>query len=446
MGLRPYQQAALEAARAHYRDGARWVLIVGPTGMGKTVLFSAVAREHIARGGRVLVVVHRRELLAQARARLEREGIGDVGVIIAGQPRTANARVQVASVGTLLREAAMPDATLVIFDEAHHFVADQWAKVAARYSGAKILGVTATPERADGTPLGDLFERIVIATTVRELTDARFLVPCRVVAPARRRRTSAVDALEAYREHANGRPTVVFCTSVEEARELADAFVTAGVRAACVDGKIAESVRAERLEAFARGELDVLTNVHVLTEGWDQPRAEVCILARGCSSVGTYLQIVGRILRPSEGKSEALLVDLRGAVHAHGLPDEERTFSLAGRPIGRGPTKACKGCGAKIIAAARVCPLCGTAQPARAREDEGAERLSRVDQRALERAFFVESLQRARLRGYRRGWIVHRFLKRFGKRPWALWREFFPKPAGTPPAIAHVELERGATP
>lgn len=436
MALRAYQETPLEAARQRFRIGKRRVLLVAPTGAGKTIMFSAMVLGHIARGGYVLIVVHRRELLEQAKAKLILAGVdpSDIGLILAGQSRNPSARVQIASIQTLINldRRELPAATLVVFDEAHHFVAAEWGGVAAHYKDSLFVGVTATPERGDGTPLGDLFEEMVVVTSVRVLTEDGHLVPCRVIAPAKARKSDARDPLDAYREHAFGRPGVIFCATVKDARELAERFVSAGISAACVDGETDSGERAASLAAFERREISILTNVYCLTEGWDAPIAEVCILARGCSHAGTFLQMVGRILRPAPGKTDALLIDLRGVVHKHGLPDEDRMYSLEGKAIGRGPTRTCPECDAKIAAACTECPLCGFVFPVgcgRAEQHaEEQEKLSRVDRLTLERSFFISALEEAKHRGFKPGWVVHRFEQKFGRKPWGLWKEFFPKP------------------
>jgi DNA repair protein RadD len=427
--MRPYQAAALDAARAAFRAGRRRVLLVGPTGLGKTVIFCAIVRGHVEREGRVLVIVHRVELLDQTIDRLRREGIASVGAIIGGRERTEGAAVQVASIGTLLavakRGEALPDASLVVFDEAHHFVAAQWGGVAAHYADSFVVGVTATPERGDGTPLGDLFEELIPIATTRELIALGFLVPPRVIAPRKRRKSNAMTPLDAYQERAAGRSAVIFLPSVAEASATALTFVTAGIPAASVDGETPADVRKATLEAFARGELRVICNCFVLTEGWDCPSVEVCILARGFSHVGSYLQAVGRVLRPFEGKTEALILDLRGVVYKHGLPDEDRVYSLTGRAISRGeaPTKECPSCKATILLSARECPHCGEGFGGQASAPEPAEAIVRISREEIERAFWVEQIEIARMRGYQLGWAAHRFAEKFGRFPRKLWKE-----------------------
>lgn len=430
--LRPYQARALDLAREHFRRGARRVLLVAPTGAGKTVIFSAIARAHAERGGRVLVFVHRDELLTQSVEKLRAEGL-HVGEIAAGRPRDPGAPVQVASIGTVLamhkRGEALPGASLVVLDEAHHYVADTWGAIAASYVDAKIVGVTATPERGDGTPLGDLFDVLVPVASVRELTELGYLVPCEVRAPKRKRRTLSQDPVDAYREHATGRRAVVFAASVAASQDLAARFVAAGIAAAHIDGTTPVAERRDTLTRFERGELSVLTNVFVLTEGWDCPPVDTCILARGFTHAGTYLQAVGRVLRPSPGKTRAIVLDLRGAAVTHGLPDAERVYSLEGRGIGLAPTKECIECGADVPLAAPECPECGHVFPPGLGAELGAmepeEALRTLTQETIERAYWAEMVATAAARGFRPGWAVHRFAERFGRRPWKLWRETY---------------------
>lgn len=433
--LRPYQTRALDEARAHYAAGKRRVLLVAPTGAGKTVMFCAMARGHVAKGGHVLIIVHRAELLDQAVARLRREGVEGVGEIIADRPRDPDARVQVASIGTLLsmakRGESLPKATLLVLDEAHHYVADEWGAIASSYATAKVIGVTATPERGDGTALGDLFDVLVVVASVRELTQLGFLVPCEVQAPSKKRKTLAQDPVEAYTEHGGERQAVVFHGSVEASRACVGSFAEVGIIADHVDGETKPADRKAILDRFARGEIQVLCNCFVLTEGWDCPRVEVCILARGFTHVGAYLQAVGRILRPSAetGKATALVIDLRGAAVTHGLPDADRVFSLEGRAIGLAPVKKCFSCAAEIPLAAAVCPACGyvfpTAYGSALGLAEPKEALRMLTHARVERAYWDDLVVTAAARGFRPGWAVHKFENRFGRKPWSWWRETY---------------------
>jgi len=434
--LRPHQTRGIGLCRRSYRAGRSRVLAVAPTGAGKTILFCWIAASAVQRGGRVLVVVHRRELVGQTVAKMRDAGLARVGVVQSGERGDPDAPVQVASVQTLLARVAragrsmfgdsgLPAATLLVLDEAHHYVADKWAAIAAHYKDAKILGVTATPERGDGAPLGDLFEELLPLASVRELTDAGYLVPCDVIAPPAKRRSNCEDPVDAYVRLAPGRKAVVFASSVKDAYELASRYAMAGFPAACIEGDMAADERDSALARFAAGELVVLVNVFVLTEGWDCPSAEVCILARGCSHVGTYLQMVGRVLRCHPGKTRALLIDLRGAVHKHDLPSADRTYSLEGRAIsaGEAPTKVCKACGVLSPIAARVCAACGAEFPPP--PAEAPMLLSRVEAAAVESTFFGEQYEAAVRRGSTKpaGYAAHRFVEKYGRFPAKFWRE-----------------------
>lgn len=412
--LRVLQRRAYAEMRKAYARGVRRLLVCAPTGFGKTILIAFVVVQHIARGGRVLIVVHRRELVRQTWAKLRAAGLDE------------SAPVVVETVQSLLARGSLPPATLVVLDEAHHYVADEWKQLAAAYPEAILLGFTATPERADGAPLGDAFDDMIVAATVPELIELGDLCPCDVIAPPRPTSALAWDPLAAWLEHADRRPTISFHSGVKEARDQAASFRAIGVAAAHVDGEMPEGERDAVIEAFCRGDLTVLTNVFCLTEGFDAPRTAVVMLARGCSSTGSYLQMIGRALRPSPGKDAALLIDLRGAVHRHGLPDEARTFSLDGRAIsggGEAPVKTCASCNHACAIACRTCPTCGASFDATTCVVDRCE-LVKIGRAEQERGFFVDCLETAQMRGFKPGWVAHRFKEKFGRFPAKLWREF----------------------
>jgi DNA repair protein RadD len=430
--LREYQVNGIDQTLSELRAGHRRVCVVAPTGAGKTVILSEFTRRHNVRGGRTLIVVHRAELVAQTREKLLGARITRVGIIAAGRDVDHDARVLVASVQTLLSRDGLPDGiSLLILDEAHHYVADEWRRIAEHYADAYVIGLTATPMRSDGSPLGDIFDALVVVIQTAELIAAGHLCPVDVVAPDRETDGLCTDPVVAWREHAVGRPTVIFCASVDAARELAAQITADGGRAAAVWGDMGTEDRESALARFERGDIDVLTNVFVLTEGWDCPPAEVCILARGCDHVGTYIQMVGRVLRPSPGKRRALFVDLRGVVHRHGAPDELRQFSLEGRAIsGLAPTKDCPSCALEWPLSQRTCDPnhdehegCGYEFPRRGKGFDLAP-LKRMNHEERERCAFVHALNLARSRGWSDGYAVHKFKERFGRAPWKLWKEF----------------------
>jgi superfamily II DNA or RNA helicase len=427
--LRPYQLRAIAGLREHVRGGAKAVLLVLPTGGGKTAIATAVVRQHLAkdRAHRVLFLAHRTELIKQAAGRLRAEGVTDMRVVQGGGAvGDSDARVTVASIPTLITPrwlAALPAATLVIFDEAHHTRAVSWSKIADAYAASIRIGLTATPERADGQALGDIFEQIVVVSTVRELTDLGYLVPCSVFAPASYTSALAADPVDAYMDHGEGKRAIVFCPTVAHAQEVATRLTEQGVPAACVDGGTAAGVRSTHLQRFAAGELRVVTNCGVLTEGFDDPGAEVVILARACDHVGMFLQIVGRVLRPAPGKQSCKLIDLRGAVHRHGLPDDDRSYSLEGEAISSAsrlpPLKQCKRCG-YCGRTWKQCPSCEYRQADPEPPEVRRERLQQIvaaEGAEQRRGYLDRLLSIAKERGYAAGWVAHRFRAKYGVWP-----------------------------
>ena len=366
ISLRDYQHDAVRKARAEMRRGNRRCVIVLPTGAGKTRLGAFIVASAIGMGGRVLWMAHRTELVDAACRTLHGFGL-PVGCVAASSkwPVNRDASVQVASIQTLVaREAHRPPATLIVWDEAHHACdegAAAWTGLLDAYPNVPLLGLTATPERGDGGGLSGIFTGLVVGATVRQLTEAGHLVPCEIVRPGRMLENGQIaqHPLAAYQEHGGGRPCIVFARTVEEARAYAAEFTAAGHRAECITATTPAGDREIALELYRRGVVRVLTCVYVLTEGTDLPMAAVCILARGAGSAGIYIQMVGRVLRPSPGKSSALLLDLRGVSHVHGAPEEERAYSLDGRGITLTQQRHCQVCQQPVDS--YPCESCGYA-------------------------------------------------------------------------------------
>jgi superfamily II DNA or RNA helicase len=361
MTPRPYQTRALDSVRAQFRAGKRACLVVAPTGSGKTLLGSLMAQGHVARGGRVVWLAHRKELREQGAIALRSLGL-DVG----HGGANSSAPVQVCSIQALLRRREVPEGTLVVADEAHHMAeGNGWTDLIRAYIGAKawIVGLTATPARADGQALHG-FDALVVAAQIRELVALGHLVPLKVRRPESflRKDTIAQNPVDAYLELARGRSAVVFAPHVKAAEEYASGFRGLGVQCEVVTGKTPTDLRYDVLYQFATAALCVIINVGVLTEGWDAAICDCVILGRGCGSPGLMIQMVGRGLRPFDGKTDCLLIDLRGVTHLHGRPDADASYSLSGEGIvlkgaARGD-RICKVCGIPL-GDALVCPECG---------------------------------------------------------------------------------------
>jgi superfamily II DNA or RNA helicase len=421
MELRDYQVRAIDLVRAEYRRGRRAVLLVLPTGAGKTATASQLIAWAVARGRRCLFVVHRREIVLDTHRRLVAAGV-PCGVVMAGE-KPSDASVQVCSVQTLVAREQHPAADLIVWDEAHHCAAETYRDIRAQYPSAWHLGLTATPERSDGAPLGDAFEALVAPITVSELVAAGHLAPIEVIAPPTRLQ-SAIGATpaDAWREHGGGRPAVIFTGTIAESREC---VASLGERAAHLDGGTPRRERDEILRRFESGDLDVVSNCSVLTEGWDSARAEVCVLARGCGSLPVYLQTIGRVRRTGGNAAKrCLLIDLAGAAHEHGMPDEDREWSLdegqeQRKRSDREALSTCLHCGAVVRYASRgpQCRKCSAPWPEAERVEVQRQPLAAVVVSATrrEREDELARLERiARARGYKPGWVGVRFKEKFG--------------------------------
>ena len=421
LSLRPYQQQGLDDVRVEYSRGKRAPLYVLSTGGGKTVTYAAIAEGAAARGKRVLILEHRKELIRQASLALG--GIGVRHRVVAPAARItgirrahteklgfpmldASATVVVASVQTLGRRMdwlAEFDPDLIVVDEAHHAVAGTWKRIIEACPRARLLGVTATPCRTNGQGLGDVFDCMVLGPSMKELIADGYLVRPRVVAPPVRADFSKLrksangdwdpdsvaeamasreitgDAVAHYGRLCPGRPAIVFAANLKHAAEVAQAFRDAGWRFEVVHGEMEDDERDRLIYGLADGTLQGLVTKDLISEGTDIPVAEVAIMLRLTESESLFLQQAGRVLRvvyapgfdlstadgrlaaiEASGKLYGLVIDHVGNcgrlidgqfVAKHGLPHDDRAWSLDGR-------KKRKGKAAEEIVAFRQCPEC----------------------------------------------------------------------------------------
>lgn len=431
ISLRDYQQCAIDGVRRAMTLGGKRVVLVIPTGGGKTRIGSAIVERAIHRGSKVVWLAHRTELIEQTAKSLHEHGL-PVGVIAASSawPIDASAPVQVCSVQTLLARGARPPADLLVWDECHHASesAPSWAALLAAYPDVRTLGLTATPERGDGSGLAPLFDRLVVGVTVRDLTLQGHLVPCEVSRPGKLLKPGelADEPLDAYRRDAPGQQGFLFAKSVEEAQKYAEQFTAAGVRAVCIHAGTRAEDRTVALELFRQGVIRLLCNVYIFTEGTDLPMAQVCILARGASTAGIYLQMVGRVLRPHRSKTKATLIDLRGVSHVHLMPEDERAFSLEGKGIQSGGELAkCKVCKSPL-GAGYPCGTCGfapdagdSANGASTVVNEPMVKYARMIAQSSEQRYetLVRWLRAADAKGHKRGAVRHKWRAVYGAPP-----------------------------
>lgn len=332
-----------------------------------------MVRGAVQRGLRCLFAAGRYELIEQTVRALRDAGLNDIRIIQAERDEgNTDARVIVGSIDTLTQPrwiGRLPPVQFGVLDEAHHGVAATWSDVVNSHPGARWVGLTATPMRSDRRPL-DLFTSLVVGPSVADLTELGHLVPCRLVVPPAMSDLKpgelALDPVDAYLRHGAGGLATVFCSSVANAIATASAFAVAGIPAAHIDGSMSARARTAVLARLTAGRIRVMPSVDVVTEGFDLPALSVAIIARKVGHVGRWIQMLGRVLRPSPSKTLARVIDLCGSAYEHGPPELPRAYSLDGdgiAPMVRMAFRTCSACCAMFVAADR-CPHCRAAVPA----------------------------------------------------------------------------------
>lgn len=344
MELRPYQQEAKQAIFEQWDSGVNRTLLVLPTGCGKTIVFAKVTEECVRNCDRVLILAHRGELLDQAADKIHKTtGLGCAVEKAESSCLGSWFRVVVGSVQTLMREKRLsqfPDNYFdtIIIDEAHHCLSESYQRVMQHFPDAKVLGVTATPDRGDMRNMGEFFESLAYEYTMPKAIKEGYLAPIRALTlPLKMDLTgvgvSAGDfkagdlgtALDPYlyqiademQKYCMDRKTVVFLPLVKTSKKFRDILLEKGFQAAEVNGESQD--RAEILEAFDRGEYNVLCNSMLLTEGWDCPSVDCIVVLRPTKVRSLYSQMVGRGTRLHPGKDHLLLLDFLWHTERHEL-------------------------------------------------------------------------------------------------------------------------------
>lgn len=344
MELRPYQQEARAAVWEQWETGRDKTLLVLPTGCGKTIVFAAVTEDAVRKGFRVLILAHRGELLEQAADKIMKAtGLGCAVEKAEQSCKGQWFRVIVGSVQTLMRVKRLEQFSrdyfdTIIIDEAHHAISDSYQVILRYFDKAKVLGVTATPDRGDQKNLGKVFDSLAYEYTLPQAIKEGYLVPIRALTvPIKidftKVGTSAGDykpndiatALDPYLEriaeemakHCAERKTVVFLPLVKTSQKFRDILNRHGFRAAEVNGESAD--REDILRDYAEGKYNVLCNSMLLTEGWDCPEVDCVVVLRSTKVRALYCQMVGRGTRLAEGKDHLLLLDFLWHTERHEL-------------------------------------------------------------------------------------------------------------------------------
>lgn len=389
ISLRQYQKEVLTEATESMRAGIRKMILMAPTGSGKTVLAAFMLDRASSQGFHSLFIVHRRELINQSTRTFSEFEINH-GIIANGYMPDNRHNIQLVNIGSLAKRVdKIKKPKFIIWDECHHIAAKSWEKIYSRFPDAIHIGLTATPQRLDAKGLVKYFDKIIFGPSVQWLIENKFLSDYRIYSPstintdgiktiggdfskhdlesAADRPSITGDAVSHYKKLAYGKRAVAFCTTIEHSKHVAAQFNAEGIPAMHVDGDTDPKARDEATEKLQSGELMVLTNVDLFGEGYNLPSLEVSILLRPTQSLGLYLQQIGRCLRISPGKIYAIILDHAGNLGRHGLPDEDREWSLEGKDRNTKKInqevkiKICSKCFAAQRSFNKVCQFCGAA-------------------------------------------------------------------------------------
>ena len=388
--LRDYQEEVRDRLRDAFKSH-RSVIMQLPTGSGKTAVAAAVAEGLAAKGHSMLALVHRRELVDQFCETLERVGLhGRYGVIASKRAPTPWAKFQVASVQTLYRRNIDWWPKYLVIDECHHARAKTWEEVIQRFPKSKILGLTATPSRLDGKPLGEHFEKIVEGPSIQWLTAHGWLAPITLKYSSRGLSTKGIrttagdfnrkevgDRLDrkaiaapvrAFLKYARDRRTIYFAVNTQDSEDVCTLLRQNGVRAAHVDGTAPDGIRHTIMGDFRRGDTQVLCNVDIVSEGTDVPQCDCAMLGNPTQSLTRYLQWCGRPMRTEHGR-DALILDLTENFYRHGRPDTPRKWFLhldqsdtnqaSEVQVANTAQRVCVECATVYPATRKACPSCG---------------------------------------------------------------------------------------
>lgn len=447
MPLRQYQIDLIQDVKKAYRDGKRAPCIVLPCGGGKSVIVADIAKRTTDKGNRVLFLVHRKELCDQIRDTFTRWGV-NMELCSIGMVQTFTRHID-----------RLEPPTLIITDENHHSLAASYKRIYEAFPNAYRIGVTATPVRLDGSGLADVNDTLIIGVTVKWLIDHQYLSPYDYYSPSvadmskvrtvrgeydaksaadtLMSRTIYGDVISHYKKLADGQKAICYCATVKHSKEMAAAFSAAGIPAAHIDGETPKDERDTTVAQFREGLIQVLCNVDLISEGFDVPDCSCAILLRPTKSLTLYIQQSMRCMRYKPNK-RAVIIDHVGNYSRHGLPDQDREWTLKGNQkqkmsVDGVSLQSCPKCyrtfpkkdgnGKPIL----ICPYCkellatalGMKRGKRRKPDEQRQAvLQKIEGFVLNYdspnacTSFNELLAYAKRKGYKPGWAYYQALKR----------------------------------
>lgn len=464
--LRPYQASAIQALRLGLAGGVKRQMLYSPTGSGKTEIAMAIIKGAKQKGKRVVFLCNRIHLVSQASKRFNRAGLPH-GVIQGDNTRHLHEQIIVASIQTVARRG-MPDCDLIVIDEAHSVAGSKdFRSVIIERNAVPVIGLSATPfSKGLGKHYvelgGALFEAMTVATSIAELIEEKFLVDCEIYAPSEPDMTGIKQSKNAFGEldwsdadigravdkpqligdivsHwlrlSNGLPTVCFASNILHSKHIVESFRAVGVAAEHIDCYTTEEERAAILHRVETGETTIISNVGILTEGWDFPACRTMILARPTKSLIRYIQMIGRVLRPHHSKEKALVLDHSGTVQRLGFPTDDLPLELDdGKPKADAKQKKeealpkkCPECHFMKPPKVSVCPRCGFKASRQSEIVEADGELQLITKKKAKKEdkqqVFSELLAVKAARGYSDGWVAHKYRAYFGVWPVGLSRE-----------------------
>lgn len=461
--LREYQQESIDGLRAGVAEGHKRLVLVAPTGAGKSVIAHALVARGVQRKKRILFAVNRVQLVQQFSERLRKAGL-DHGILRGEDSRREYLPVIVGSIQTIARRGLPDSFDIIVIDEAHAVPGSKdYMAVIKKNPRAIVLGLTATPwargmGRYDPDLEGAIFQDAVVAASYSQLISEGHLVDCDCYAPSepdltgvrtQKNQFGEVDYVESelgkavnqpklvgdivehWKKLANGTPTVVFASSIAHSQAIVQAFIDAGVKAEHIDAYCDHPERQQILARVDSGETTIISCAALLAEGWDQPSIRTMILARPTKSLIRYIQMAGRILRPFPGKDKALLLDHSGTVLRLGFPTQDREYELDdGKPretkdekaVEELPPTKCPECGFVDPHRKNPCEACGHRRTRVFDTTTGDGQLKKLEKKAIptmmeKQKFYSELLHMQRERGYNSGWIARQYRNKFGVWP-----------------------------
>lgn len=437
MQLREYQIDLIQNVRNSYKHGKKAPCIVLPCGGGKSIIVAEMAKRTTEKGNRVLFIVHRKELCDQIRNTFSRWGVN-------------MELCQIGMVQTVCRHLdKVPAPSLIITDENHHSKANSYMKIYKAFPNAYRIGVTATPERLDGSGLCDVNDDLIVGVSAKWLIENQYLSPYEYYAPTlvdlekvrvkqgdydekqveemMIKRAVFGDVIAYYNRLAKDKQAICYCTTVKHSKAMMENFNENGITAAHIDGETPKLARDMLIERFRQGKIKVLCNVDLISEGFDVPDCECAILLRPTKSLTLYIQQSMRCMRYKDGKT-AVIIDHVGNYARHGLPDSDREWTLDGKAKQEKNVKkpvalqTCPNCFEvfpkydkqnKLI---RVCPYCHYVLPIPKKQEIEEIRETTLQKitdfvvnydSSEECGSYQELLLYAKRKGYKKGWAYY---------------------------------------